>query len=443
MDSSRKPIHFTNKAFERGSDDSDFTEGDNSSGYSDNTYYNGNHYSDDPRDEFELFLHEHGSESNFHRPRGAEQGITPEGLLCERILPGDCDEEDIVVIGSDIEAYDSAFSGKNSKNGSMSSGRRSGDRSAPVSGQAPDTDRRERHRSDTDRRERHRQDTDKREHHRSGADAADRPRKKRSSGTGVKSNDDISSAVKTTAPEQSERRKRTGQTTKVSGSEASGAQLSSPPRSTLRSAVYYQNRFIVLEAPDAGGVSDGYTGNPAHNTKRSASRDHVSNSSQRVDGTGLNKETSFNSGAGKHSREMSSDIQRKPGNRRNMEMDASSVTMDARGIEIILTDPENSSRPIASEAKNKNTIWKKINRFLQDNRMKGNPDSDRILNADHPEDYRILKKVLNILFLTIGVVLFLAVIVVVIYAFAVGDPPLEDDFSTTTVLTPSEPSVQV
>lgn len=50
--------------------------------------------------------------------------------------------------------------------------------------------------------------------------------------------------------------------------------------------------------------------------------------------------------------------------------------------------------------------------------MKDNPDSDRILNADHPEDYRLLKKVLNILFLTIGVVLFLAVIVVVIYAFA-------------------------
>ncbi|OWF45192.1 hypothetical protein KP79_PYT23603 [Mizuhopecten yessoensis] len=307
----------------------------------------------------------------------------------------------------------------------MSSGRRSGEKRTPGNVHAPETERRER------------------SHHRSQANTADRPRKKRSTGGGVKSNEDISTAVKNTAPEQIERRKGSGQTVgaNVGGSEAGGTQLSSPPRSTLRSAVYYQNRFIVLETPESHGGSDGYAANPAHNSKRSGSRDQVSNSSHRVDGADLNKETSFNSSAGKHGRKMSSDIQRKSGNRRNMEMDASSVTMDARGIEIILTDPENSSRPIASESKNKNTIWKKINRFLQDNRMKGNPDSDRILNADHPEDYRILKKVLNILFLTIGVVLFLAVIVVVIYAFAVGDPPIIDDFSTTTELTPSMSSV--
>ena len=161
----------------------------------------------------------------------------------------------------------------------------------------------------------------------------------------------------------------------------------------LRSDVFYQNRLICLNNRDS-------------NSSNSKSHDARGKSSTSEPDGRLTSGTA-----------MSSDVQIKSGNRRNMEMDASSVTMDARGIEIILTDPENSSRPIETEEKEKNTICRKITRLLQDNRMKGIPDSERILNTGNPEEYALLKKVLNIAFLTIGIVLFLSVVVVVIYAF--------------------------
>lgn len=369
----RKPENFTNKAFQRGEDSDEFFDDEDDTS-SDDRFANTVNGSDS-RDDFERFAARSGSYTK----------RKPQRLNPARI--------------SDDKAK-------------MSSGRQSNVH--PPGGElSRDSDRRERHHA----------------HHRSQANTSDqRPRKKRPTGGG----EDISSAVKTAAPEQIERIKTTGQAGGNSSASSTRQHAASPtPRSTLRSAVYYQNRFIILETPESRGASDGYAANSTNTSRRSGSRDNVSNSPHhRTDG--LNKETSLNSGSSKHRHKMSSDIQRKPGNRRNMEMDASSVTMDARGIEIILTDPENSSRPIASESKGKNTIWQKIGRLLQDNRMKDNPDSDRILNADHPEDYRLLKKVLNILFLTIGVVLFLAVIVVVIYAFAVGDPPPTDEYVTTT-----------
>jgi len=232
-----------------------------------------------------------------------------------------------------------------------------------------------------------------------------RPRKHResSSVSGMRE-DGVEQQQKLTGLEQTDGSKNTG----------SAASQQNNQRSTLRSCVYYQNRFIVLDPHEGRRSTEGYTNNSQQNR---GSRDRASNSPRAGD-QDSNEETSFSTSK-RRSGKMS-DIQssRKPGNRRNMEMDASSVTMDARGIEIILTDPENSSRHIAAENKEKNnTVWKKINRFLQDNRMKGNPDSDRILNTDRPEDYRVLKKVLNLSFLTIGILLFLAVIVVVIYAF--------------------------
>ena len=88
--------------------------------------------------------------------------------------------------------------------------------------------------------------------------------------------------------------------------------------------------------------------------------------------------------------------------------------MESRGIDIVITDTEDGSQ--RHELK-KYTIWKKVSRALQDNRMKGKPDAERILAVGNPQDYRILKKVLNITFLTIGIALLIAVIIVIIYTY--------------------------
>lgn len=182
-------------------------------------------------------------------------------------------------------------------------------------------------------------------------------------------------------------------------------------KNILRNAVFYQNRFILLDSP-----SDATKTNSNSSTNMSQSHDACDGKSLRMGGKRQqqksndgNEETSFSN---------NKMAERVGGNRKNMEMDASSVTMDARGIEIILTDPENSSRPIATEeSKRKNTWLKKINRVLLDNRVKGR-DSEIILHRDNPEDNKVLKKVLNFIFLAIGAMLFLSVLICVIYAFA-------------------------
>ncbi|ESP02675.1 hypothetical protein LOTGIDRAFT_171875 [Lottia gigantea] len=96
----------------------------------------------------------------------------------------------------------------------------------------------------------------------------------------------------------------------------------------------------------------------------------------------------------------------------NMEMDASSVTMDARAIEIVVTDEADRSRKV--KGANKDSIWKRISRVLIDNRMTGQTDCDRILRP-HPEENIVLKRILNVVFIVIGVCLLVAVFIVIIY----------------------------
>ena len=178
-------------------------------------------------------------------------------------------------------------------------------------------------------------------------------------------------------------------------------QRSSPAShpNTLRNVVYYQNRFIVLESNDG-------------DTTRSPS-----NVSSKRTTLGTPSKTMAEGQSSSFLRDGESETALYPGSRsrmRNMEIDASSVTMgmDARGIDIIVTDPDNSSRNITDSMGKKDTLLKRIQRLLIDNRMKGKPPIEQ-----SPDEYRVLKKVLNISFLTIGIVLFVAVVVVVIYAF--------------------------
>ncbi|XP_055995862.1 uncharacterized protein LOC125647240 isoform X2 [Ostrea edulis] len=193
---------------------------------------------------------------------------------------------------------------------------------------------------------------------------------------------------------------------------------SSPQRNFLNNNVrYVHNRFIVLDTPD----------NSVNLPKSSGTKRGVDNPQMRM--------AEGSDGAFADEAQTGRLAERSRGNRRNMTMDASSVTMDGREIEICLTDPENSNMTIHSQDKPK-SIWKRIYLCLQDNRMK-NLDSGELLN--NPNEYRVLKKVLNIIFITVGVTLFVAVVVSVIYSFIVGDQ--ESPESSDVVQPSSSPQI--
>ncbi|XP_052822175.1 uncharacterized protein LOC106868055 isoform X1 [Octopus bimaculoides] len=86
----------------------------------------------------------------------------------------------------------------------------------------------------------------------------------------------------------------------------------------------------------------------------------------------------------------------------------------------------------------KNMTWKRISKILLDDRMGDIDDREKVLNLDEPGQYRVLKKVLNILFVTIGIALLLAVIVVVIYTaiddYIQSDIPLPTDKNDENIL---------
>ncbi|XP_062568933.1 uncharacterized protein LOC134231046 [Saccostrea cucullata] len=189
----------------------------------------------------------------------------------------------------------------------------------------------------------------------------------------------------------------------------------SPQRNFLNNNVrYVHNRFIVLDTPDSTS---------ANLPKSSGTKRGVDNPQMRM--------AEGSDGAFADEPQIGRLADRSRGNRREMAMDASSVTMDGRDIEICVSDPDNSNMTIHSPKKTK-SIWKRIYLCLQDNRMK-DLDPEELLND--PNQYRVLKKVLNIIFITIGVTLFVAVVISVIYSFIVGDQdPVEqsDTASSST-----------
>ncbi|CAG5133038.1 unnamed protein product, partial [Candidula unifasciata] len=86
--------------------------------------------------------------------------------------------------------------------------------------------------------------------------------------------------------------------------------------------------------------------------------------------------------------------------------------MDGRGIEIIVSD-ENDTR-VSTVLSGKRAVLRRIWTILLDNRVEGRPDAEKALHP-RPEEHRVLKRVLNIIFITIGVALFISVLVVIIY----------------------------
>ena len=83
-----------------------------------------------------------------------------------------------------------------------------------------------------------------------------------------------------------------------------------------------------------------------------------------------------------------------------------------RGIEIVVSD-ENDTK-VSTVKPAKKSILHRIWTVLLDDRVSGRPDIERGLHQN-PEEYRILKKFLNISFITIGMALLIAVFVVIIY----------------------------
>ena len=206
-------------------------------------------------------------------------------------------------------------------------------------------------------------------------------------------------------------------TTKQPG--ATGSLRSRPPTtSVLRSAMYYQNRIISAEPPremrmdsvsasphaqspvsysDASGRAVKDQSHP--NIKQSIARETIRGNSN----SDNNKNFDPISATGISTTETGLCRQT-----------PSRSTMDSRGIDIVITDTEDGSQ--RHELK-RYTIWKKIYRVLQDNRMKGKSDAEQILAVGSPQDYHILKKVLNIVFLTVGIALLVAVIIVIVYTY--------------------------
>lgn len=177
-----------------------------------------------------------------------------------------------------------------------------------------------------------------------------------------------------------------------------------PTTSFLRSAVYYQNRIIVQDRKRSPTQTSAGQPNGTYSLSRnSANTAAEANRAQQISNSAINRPEE----ACEHT---TTEVKSIHGNYLSDADDA----MDAAGIDIVVTDTENNEHKVK-----KKSIFKRCLMCLQDNRMKGNPDAEEILANSSPEEYRILKKILNTTFLSIGVALLIAVVIVIIYS-AIG-----------------------
>lgn len=192
-----------------------------------------------------------------------------------------------------------------------------------------------------------------------------------------------------------------GDKTSRGSTKTSGPDTGRPPTtSVLRSAMYYQNRIIIPEKKrsptqlpvqgqtNAPNSSTG-TGNVARPTSLQQNADRSKN-----------RTTS--------SAAFVSDVELNPGN----SLRGADDIMDSAGIDIVVTDTDDTQHHV----KKKPSILKRFYKCLQDNRMKGNPNAEEILASSNPQEYRLLKQVLNVSFLSIGIALLVAVVIVIIYS---------------------------
>jgi hypothetical protein len=170
--------------------------------------------------------------------------------------------------------------------------------------------------------------------------------------------------------------------------------------------MYYQNRIIIPEKKRS----------PTQNTANVPNEAQAINTQNTAVGSGAkarptslqqNSNRTINRAATNANASIS-DVRTIQGNNFPLSGD----TMDTAGIDIVVTDTENKQHRV----KKKKSIFKRFYLCLQDNRMKGKPNAEQILASSNPQEYRILKKVLNTTFLSVGIALLIAVVIVIIYS---------------------------
>ncbi|KAL4217577.1 hypothetical protein ACF0H5_022319 [Mactra antiquata] len=188
------------------------------------------------------------------------------------------------------------------------------------------------------------------------------------------------------------------------GSKSNSRDTGRPPTtSVLRSAMYYQNRIIIPEkkrSPSQHPVQ-GQT-NALTSSRGTAGNVARPTSLQQNSNTSINRSTG--------SVECVSDARLISGN--SLQSNIADDVMDSAGIDIVVTDTDDTDHHV----KKNPSILKRFYKCLQDNRMKGNPNAEEILASSNPQDYRVLKQVLNFSFLSIGIALLVAVVIVIIYS---------------------------
>ncbi|XP_053382251.1 uncharacterized protein LOC128549511 isoform X2 [Mercenaria mercenaria] len=191
------------------------------------------------------------------------------------------------------------------------------------------------------------------------------------------------------------------------GSKSAVNSIGRPPTtSILRSALYYQNRIIIPEKKRSPTQT---TANAPNEPRTISAPNAVIGSGAKARPTSLQQNS--NSAIFRPATNASasiSNVRTIQGNNVPLADD----TMDTAGIDIVVTDTENNQHRV----KKKKSIFKRFYLCLQDNRMKGEPNAEEILASSNPQEYRILKKVLNTTFLSVGIALLVAVLIVIIYS---------------------------
>lgn len=193
----------------------------------------------------------------------------------------------------------------------------------------------------------------------------------------------------------------------ITGSKSTVTSTGRPPTtSILRSAMYYQNRIIIPEKKRSPTQPATNAQNAAQTMSNRAGSSIGSGANARPTSLQHNSNSAINRSA-TDAHASISEVRTIQGNNVHLADD----TMDSAGIDIVVTDTENKQHRVK-----KKSIFARFFMCLQDNRMKGNPNAAEILASSNPQEYRILKKVLNTTFLSIGIALLIAVIIVIIYS---------------------------
>lgn len=192
-------------------------------------------------------------------------------------------------------------------------------------------------------------------------------------------------------------RSRSGQTVDSQTTAASSGPRRSPGgagRSPTRGqprqkVVYYQNRFITIPIND-GGKRGGSSGSQeSGGLAQPGTRAHLGSQAQ--------------SGTQAQGQQQSA----------NMELEGMPIDLDP------ITPAQPVPRLGARGLARTQSLFAKITTVLQDNRLKSGSSSTqeqiKEMNKNQEESHKVLKKILNIIFITTGVSLFLGVVVVIIY----------------------------